>query len=364
MMSDSLKLFAKLFIVMITVFMVSFYLLVVVLEPTVYFFTPEGVNASTSNFSNPLTVWILNIPVHVSTELTLGAIFFGLWIVFAACFVAAWKLRRSLHTVIKEAVTKPTRKLFSNCLFAMPIINSMTLIAVILIQSIQETGGIPTGNPPAHVNAFVTLFERSYASVIEEIGFRLIPIGAFLVFYVFFVLKKRDVTFSLKQNVKLFFAAFLFPDTAKRMVGAKTVEEHGVRGGISLGEWGVVVFTAVIFGLAHFNPGVSWEIGKVSSAAFTGLVIGLVYIVYGAQGSIIMHWFFNVYSTTYSLVADLYPATAPFANAVWIITVAIGILGWVAAANLGTLKLIKAIEKRGENKQNQATSLSPPVSPQ
>lgn len=360
--SDSLKLFAKLFIIIIAVFMVFFYLFVVVVEPALFYFTPEGVNATTINFPNPLTVWILNIPVGVSTELNLGAIFFGLWVAFAVSFAAAWKLRKSLPTVIKESIHKPTRKLFSNCLFGMTIINSMTLIGVIIIQSIQETGGIPTGTAPSSgEDVFFVLFVRSYASVIEEIGFRLIPIGAFLLLYVF-ITKKKDVTLSWKQNIKLFFSAILSPDTAKRMIGAKTVEEHGVRGGISLGEWGVVVFTSVIFGLAHFNPGVSWELGKISSAAFTGFAIGLTYLMYGAQASIIMHWFFNVYPTTYSLLSDLYPVMSPFVNAIWLITLALGIIGWVAVANLGVLKLIRALEKRGKNKQNPAT-LSQPVSP-
>jgi membrane protease YdiL (CAAX protease family) len=294
------------------------------------------------------------MPVRVYTGLNLGAIFFGLWIAFAASFVAAWKLRKSLPTVIKESVHKPTKKLFSNCLFAMPFINSMTLLGVMIIQSIQETGGIPTGTAPSQGDMFLVLFDRSYASVIEEIGFRLIPIGLFLIFM--FMMKKKVGEFSLKQKIKLFFAGLLFPDTAKSMVGTKTVEEHGLKDGISLGEWGAVVFTAVIFGLAHYNPGVSWEIGKISSAAFTGLVLGLVYLVYGIQASIIMHWFFNVYSTTYVLISDMYPATTPFVDAIWMITLAVGIIGLVAVANMGLIKLITAIEKRGKNNQTQTTS--------
>lgn len=353
MVSDSLKLFAKLFIIVIAVFMICFYLFIVFMEPAIYYFTPDGVNTTTTNFSKPLIVWILNVPVSVYTDLNLGTIFFGLWIVFAICFFVAWKFRKNLLIVIKESVHKPTKKLFSNCLFTMPFINSMTLMGVMIIQSIQETGGIPTGNPPSQGNLFLVLFDRSYASIIEEIGFRLIPIGLFLIFM--FMMRKKVGEFSLKQRIKLVFAAFLFPDTAKRMVGAKTVEEHGLKEGISLGEWGIVVFTAIVFGLAHYNPGVSWEIGKISSAAFTGLVIGACYLVYGIQASIIMHWFFNVYSTTYVLISDLYPATTPFVDAIWMITLGIGIVGLVAIANMGILKLITAIEKRGKDKQNQAT---------
>ena len=361
MKPDSLKLYAKLFIIVIAVFMIVVNFFIVFVQPALYYLTPDGLNATTVNFSNPLTIWILNIPVGIYTELNLGAIFLGLWLVFAACFVAAWKLRKSLPTVIKESVHKPTRKLFSNCLFAMPVINSMTLICVMIIQSIQETGGIPTGTPPSQGDMFLVLFDRSYASVNEEIGFRLIPIGLFLILYMF-VTKKKAGEFSLTQKIKLFFATLLFPDTAKRMVGAKTVEEHGLRGGISLGEVGIVVFTAVIFGLAHYNPGVSWEIGKISSAAFTGLALGLVYLVYGIHASIIMHWFFNVYSTTYVLISDLYPATTPFVNAIWLITLVLGIVGLLGAANIGVLKLITAIENRNKNKENQATS-SQQVSP-
>ena len=179
---DSLKLFAKLFIIVIAIFMISFYLFIVFLEPALFYFTPDGVNATTTSFSNPLTLWVLNMPVRVYTGLNLGAIFFGLWTVFALCFVAAWEFRKSFSTVIKESVHKPTKKLFSNCLFAMPVINSMTLLGVLIIQSIQETGGIPTGTAPSQGDAFLVLFDRSYASVIEEVGFRLIPIGLFLFF--------------------------------------------------------------------------------------------------------------------------------------------------------------------------------------
>ena len=360
MTSDSLKLFARLFIIGIAIFMISFYLIIVFLEPAIYYFTPDGVNATTTNFSKPLRVWILYMPVRVYTELNLGTIFLGLWIVFPVCFIVASKLRKNLLTVIKESVHKPTKKLFSNCLFAMPFINSMTLMGVTIIQSIQETGGIPTGNPPSQSNIFLVLFNRSYASVMEEIGFRLIPIGLFLIFM--FMTRKKVGGFSLKQRIKLFFAAFLFPDTAKRMVGAKTVEVNGLKEGISLSEWGILVITAIVFGLAHYNPGVSWEIGKISSAAFTGLVIGACYLVYGIQASIIMHWFFNVYSTTYILISDLYPATTPFVDAIWMITLGIGIAGLVAIANIGILKLITAIEKRGKDKQQQVT-LNQSVSP-
>jgi hypothetical protein len=361
MMSEELKLFAKMFLV-ITVFITVFlYLLAIVLGPALFYFTPEGLIASTVNLSS-LTVWFLNIPVSVPIGVGVGALFFGLWSIFVLSFVAAWKLRENFHQTIKESVVQPTRKLFNSCLFAMPILNSIALLAVIAINSFQEAGGIPTGTPPIQGESFLDFFDLSYSAVVEEVGFRLIPIGAFLVIYLF-TTKKGTVTFSFSRKIKVFFTAILFPDSAKRMVGAKTVNEYGVRGGISLGEWGMVIFTSLVFGLAHFDPGVSWEIGKVSSAAFAGLVLGLSYLLYGIQASIIMHWFFNAYTDTFLLLSEFHPAAALFANVTVIFSFILGILGWSAAAILGFRKLVSAIEKRGENKQNQATS-SLQISPQ
>ncbi len=360
MMPDALKLFAKMFLIITVIFTVFLYLLAIVLGPALFYFTPEGLTTGTIH-SPSLPVWIFNITANIPIGLDLNVIFFGIWSIFTLSFVAAWKHRENFHKTIKESIIQPTRKLFSNCLFAMPIINSMTLIAVIAIQSIQEAGGIPTGTSPLTSDPFLQFFELSYATVIEEVGFRLIPIGTFIIIYLF-ITKKNAATFSLKQKVKLFFTAILLPDKAKRMVGAKTVNEYGIRIGISLGEWGLLIFTSIVFGLAHFDPGNSWEIGKVTSAGFAGLVIGLSYLVYGAQASIIMHWFFNAYTDTYILFSEIYPAAVPFANAVTIISVILGILGWFALATLGVLKLGRTIHKRN-NKQDQATS-SLPISPQ
>ena len=354
MIFDALKLFAKLFLIITVLLTVFLYLLAIVLGPTLFYFTPEGLSTSMRHLS-ALPVWFLNITVSIPIGLDVGVIFFGLWSIFTLSFVAAWKLRENFHKTIKESIVRPTKKLFSNCLFTMPIINSMTLIAVVAIQSLQEVGGIPTGTSPLLGEPFLDFFDLSYSAVVEEVGFRLIPIGAFLIIYLFMT-KKKVATFSLRQKMKLFFTAILFPDRAKRMVGAKTVDEYGVRSGISLGEWGIVIFTSIIFGLAHFNPGVSWEIGKITSATVAGLVIGLSYLVYGAQAPIIMHWFFNVYTDTYILFSEIYPIVLPFANTILVLTFILGILGWLAAATLGSLKLVRAIEKRGENKQNQATS--------
>ena len=347
MMSNVLKLFAKMFLAITVVFTVFSYLLAIVLGPVLVYFTPEGLNATMMHLPF-LPIWFLYVSVYIPVGVDLGIVFLGLWIIFTSSFIAAWKVRESFLKTIKESIVQPTRKLFSSSLFALPVINSMTLIAVVTINSLQEARGIPTGMPPLQGEPFIDFFDLSYSAVVEEVGFRFIPIGVFLILYLF-IIKKVTVTFSLKQKAKLFFMSFLFPDRARRMAGAKTVSEHGIWRGISVGEWGILVFVSLVFGLAHFSPGGSWEVGKISSAAVSGLVIGSSYLVYGAHASIIMHWFFNVYTETYLLLARFYPVTAPFANITVIVSIILGIFGWTLLAIYGCFKLVKSIKKQANS---------------
>ena len=86
-----------------------------------------------------------------------------------------------------------------------------------LKESIQEASGIPTGTPPIDNNPFIDFVDLSYAAVSEEFGFRLIPIGTFLIIY-FILTRKTEISFPFRQKLKLFFTSFLFPDKAKRII--------------------------------------------------------------------------------------------------------------------------------------------------
>ncbi len=342
---DALRLLVKLFLIITVLVTVFLYLLAIFLEPVLFYFTLQGINISVRHLPS-LPVWFFTIVgFNIPINLNYGIVFLFLWSVFSICFISAWKHRENFHKIIRESFARPMKDFFNSCLFAMPIITSMTLIAVISIQSFQEVGGIPTGTPPLQGEPFLDFFELSYAAVAEEVGFRIVPIGAFVVVYLFWTLKKTRA-FSLGQRLKLLLVTPFFPDRAKRMVGVKTVDKYGVRDGISFGEWGVVLFTSMIFGLAHVVPGGSWEVGKITSAAITGLVLGLSYLAYGFQASIIIHWFFNAYTDTFFLFSEIYPIVTPFANAVVIFTIVLGILAWLAIAILGASKLIRVVTGR------------------
>ena len=313
----------------------------------VLLFSPDGLTAGHQNLQLPILLFIV-VGFYTPFALNVGLVFLFLWGVFAICLVAALQLRENLQEVIQKSSSRPAKRLLNNCLFALPLITSMMLVAVIAIHSFQEAGGIPTGEPPLPDNLFQALFELSYAAVAEEIGFRVTPIGAFLVIYIFWAARENAVSLSSWQRLKLFFTAPLFPDEAKKTVGVKTVGDFGVKGGISLGEWIMVFFTSTVFGLAHYLAGGGWEIGKITSASAVGLVMGLTYLLYGVQAPILVHWFFNYYSYAYYVASELYTSILITFALIDLITIILGVLGWIAFLILGLRKMFRAITKRDE----------------
>jgi len=294
---SELKTFIKLIItialILIVLLLVFSYFLAMFLGP-VLLFSPDGLTISSQHRHLPILLFII-IGFYTPFSINIGLVFLLLLGVFFICLVAAWKFRESFHGVIEKGFSRPMKKLFDNCLFAMPVVTSMMLTAVVAIHSFQEEHGVPTGEISLPKNPFEAFFELSYAALIEEIGFRVTPIGAFLIIYLFWVGRKNVATLSWRQRLKLFFTAPLYPDKAKKMAGVKTVSDFGVRGGISLGQWFMIFFTSTVFGLAHYLSGGGWGVGKVTSASVVGLAMGLTYLIYGVQAPILLHWFFNYY---------------------------------------------------------------------
>jgi len=230
----------------------------------------------------------------------------------------------------------------------MPLVTSMMLTAVVAIHSFQESQGVPTGGISLPKNPFEALFELSYAALIEEIGFRVTPIGAFLIIYLFWVGRKNPTTLSLGKRLSLFLTAPLYPDKAKKMVGVKTVSDFGVRGGISLGEWSMIFFTSTIFGLAHYLSGGGWGVGKVTSASMVGLAMGLTYLIYGVQAPILLHWFFNYYLQFFDpqLALEFYPSLFSVFLLVEPLILILGVFGWLYFTILGLHKTFEFLTKK------------------
>jgi len=263
---------------------------------------------------------------YVPVTINVGLVFLFLLGVYALCFAGAWMSRESLHDVVRKVLSRPLNKLFNNNLFAMTIITSMLLIAVIAISSFQESAGIPTGSPPEWGSRFETFFiGGTLLTLVEEIGFRISTIGVFLIAYLFLAKRKTVASWSARHALKVAFLIPLYPDKAKKSLGMKTVSEFGIRG-ISLAEWIMVIITSSVFGWAHV--GHPWGLGKFTTATLVGLAFGLAYLLYGAQAPILMHWFFNYYGYTYNLALDFYPIVSPIVFLMDFAILILGVIGW------------------------------------
>lgn len=331
----SVKIFKALMIALVFVSVAS-YFLSMLLGLELLFFTLEGLE----------TPLILN----------LGLIFLFVWSVYVLCFLVAWIWRESFHKVVRNAFLRPASRLLNNFLFVLPILASVSFLAVIGIHFFQETAlGVPTGEPNLPENPFETFFLLAYSPLIEEIGFRLSPIGLFLIAYVFLAGRKVVAQLSSTQLLKLFLVAPIYPEEAKRMVGLKSVNADGLKG-ISIAEWIIVVATSLFFGLAHLIAGTGWDVGKVTSAFLVGFVFGLAYLMYGFQAPILLHWYFNYYFYSYELATELYPSTFSLEALIFFLTIIVGILGFLALSAMG----IKRIFSRKEVKSNEQPSISLP----
>jgi len=347
-------------IIVISCFFVFTYLLTAVVGPLAFFFTPEGVETSVKPLKNGLLVWFfVVIFFYIPVMPNVGEVFLFLAGVFFFCLLTAWWFRESFHNAIRKGSSRPAHENFNNFLAAMPIITCMLFIAVLAITSLQSAVGVPT-TPPREMEEqlpFIQFFEVSYAVLVEEIGFRLSPIGLFLIIRMFIARAQNRIALSRWRRLKLFFASFLYPEGAKKMVGLKTVSEFGIRGGISDNEWGMILATSCAWGLAHYLFG--WSIGKVTPVIAIGLVSGLIYIAYGAYAPILLHWFFNYYFWVLGSSLDYYPYLLPISAIAIILMFVVGIGGWIIFAIVG----VKRVVGKFRAKPSMPLPLPPPPLP-
>lgn len=331
--------FLTLFI-LITILVVTSYLLVLAMGYEFIFSTPEGLALSMRFFRFPLYLffWIgFYTPI-----MSVGTVFQFILIFYVLCFIFAWNWRERLHSVIRRSFSQPFRGVFDNFLLVMPLISSMMFTAVTAIFLFQESMGVPTGQPlfPENTLSQEIFLNLAFAPVTEELGFRLIPMGLITMLYVFMAGKN-----VAGKRLRLFVTALFYPDGAKRMAGLRNIGEHGIWHGISVGEWVMILVISLIFGYAHVISGIGWEVGKITSAAVTGFFLGLAYVVYGFAAPVLLHWFLNYYLFFFDpdVATNFFPTVVPILSLAELAILAFGVVGWIVFAVIGFRRLLKRI---------------------
>ncbi len=335
---SSFRLVFSTMFILIALLLVASYLLVLIMGYEFIFSTPEGLVLSTQFLRFPLFLffWI----GFYTPSMSVSTVFRVIWIFYILCFLFAWIWRERLHRAIQRSFSQPFRRVFDNFLLVMPLISSMLFTAVTAIFLLQESVGIPTGQPlfPENTPSQEIFLNLAFAPVTEELGFRLIPMGLITTLYVFMVGKN-----VAGKRLKLFVTALLYPDGAKRIAGLRNISEHGIRHGINVGEWATILTISLIFGYAHVISGTGWEIGKITSAAVTGFFLGLMYLSYGFEAPVLLHWFLNYYLFFFDpeVATNFFPTTIPILSLVELAILTFGIVGWILFAGIGLTRLLK-----------------------
>jgi len=283
-----------------------------------------------------------------------------IWLLYLGAFTLAWFDRPSFPSSFKNFITR-FDTLRSNYLVLLPQLAPVVLIAVFLLQTLQESAGVQTGGI-SFESPILGFLAVSYAPLVEEFSYRITTIG--LLDGLHLVLKRRRLppTERPKSAVHVLTLTMWKPERAKRLLGFDTIQDIGVRRGISRFEWLLLVVTSGAFGAVHYLAGGGWEIGKISTAMLSGLVMGFVYLRYGAYAPILLHWFFNYYFGAFDLASQLNLAGAnSMVVGVELLNMGVGIVLIVVAIAAFLARVWPFKRRRGVNRPEHVAE-SPNVS--
>ncbi|MBS7626088.1 CPBP family intramembrane metalloprotease [Candidatus Bathyarchaeota archaeon] len=288
----------------VVVFLVSTYILSMILGMYFMLIHPDGYRFSSKSAENLPVGFVALFVFKIPTSIPFGLIFTSTWIFYALCFTLAWMDGIGFHSSIKGVSNLNPISRNSNFLYAFPAVSSILLIAVTVIQNLQETAGVSTGSIEFE-DLYRGLFNLAYSPIFEEFMYRISP---FAVYSIFRLALRGDVLkqMGLRSILKLSLRLILHPDRAKESLGWPSIIRDGFLRGISVGEWFLISSTSTVFGLAHYFSGSGWEIGKISTSFLAGLIFFIMYLASGFYAPVLLHWFFNYYFHVYTIAIENY----------------------------------------------------------
>lgn len=304
---ETLRRSVKILFLILTLLSIFVYFLSLPIGLNLLLLTNEGLEVSDSAIDKIPVYFFVFLSFNIPVNISVGTFFIILIIFYSICFAIAWTLRVSLHSIMLEGFSKPMKNALNNFLLTMPMISSTLMVIIIAIQSLQESYGIETGSI-SFSNPFEGLFQLTYSPILEEVAYRISPLGFILLIIILIRFSRKGYLPSLTTCV----LCFLYPDKAKKDANMDTMHDSGLLRGISLPEWTTLLLTCSIFGLNHYLPGGGWGLGKISSAFLAGFVFGLAYLYYGIHAPILLHWSFNYYMHAYDLFSETYPGISEY----------------------------------------------------
>lgn len=295
------------------------YAFVIILGLFLFFSTPEGLEFSSKNILS-LNLYLFYISsLKISGPISVGTFYVFLTIIFSLAFIIAAMTNRRYDLSLKELVySREIRNTTSNFLLFMPALTSAAFFSFTIIHLALQEIGIPIGETP-FADPFQGVLFTSYAALIEEVSFRLVPLAFPVAVYLLFIASPTLSKLDLRRKFKFTVLALFKPST---------FQEHL---SLSLGrpflafKVTLIVVSATAFALAHLTTG-TWQVGKLSTTFLAGLLLGYCCIKYGFESAILIHWFFNSYWSILSLGGIMSPTFSTLLNAFNFITLYLGLI--------------------------------------
>jgi membrane protease YdiL (CAAX protease family) len=145
----------------------------------------------------------------------------------------------------------------------------------IILVLVQDSLGVPISSSGLtsieSTEPVFFYYQLIYAPFIEELEFRIIPIGAYLV--IRYWLEKKD--FKIWQ-------AFLIPGMLMKKF-RRRLDKY---------DWSMILITSLLFGFAHYAYG-DWSLSKIPQAAMGGFAFAIGFMLFGPFVDIPMHFLFD-----------------------------------------------------------------------
>lgn len=231
-----------------------------------------------------------------------------------------------LYLMFFSTMTQQTFKHRNRSIIDTPIgyfvlVGASIFLVATIIGLLEQAFGTPIGgqgiDQQLQQNPLLGYMSLIYAPFVEELGFRILPLGILSFFIVLLsLLRNREV--SSLTAIGYSFLAILAPGNVRKKYN------------LSLGaaDWTVIVITSIIFGYAHIFFG-AWDWGKFLPVFVTGLGLAIGFMKFGAYVDIPFHWLFNGFLSLYYL-------NGSFTNATVFLTLWILIMGIVGIVYIVT----------------------------
>lgn len=193
----------------------------------------------------------------------------------------------ALYLIFFSAMVYQTRKSKAKNLLDTPIgyfiaAASAIEIVVLVISLLEQFLGAPIGGSGISnqlvSNPLLGYENLIYAPFVEELGFRILPLGVFS----FLLVRAHSRNAAGVSNLKDSLISILLPGHIRRKYNLP----------IRRADWVLIIITSVIFAFAHVYFG-EWGVGKLIPVFVTGIALALGFLKFGAYVDIPFHWFFN-----------------------------------------------------------------------